>query len=251
MADGRKREWFDDDEFWRELYPFMFPESRFEQAPEQMEKVLNLTQPNGTDVLDLCCGPGRCSIALARVDYAVTGVDVTPFLLDKARESGEQAGVDVEWIHADMRDFVRENAFDLVISMFTSFGYFDEKDDDLIVLRNIHKSLKPDGVCLIDVIGKERLARFRQPVMCNELEDGTMLVERNEIFDDWTRIRNRWTIVRDGMMKHFNFHHTLYSGQELKDRMRQAGFSDVALYGNLDGDEYGYDAQRLIAVACR
>jgi hypothetical protein len=45
------------------------------------------------------------------------------------------------------------------------------------------------------------------------------------------------------------FHHTIYSGQELWDRLEQVGFVDVALYGNLDGDEYGPNAQRLIAVA--
>lgn len=50
------------------------------------------------------------------------------------------------------------------------------------------------------------------------------------------------------MLKCFTFHHTNYSGQELQDRMEQLGFTDVTLYGNLDGEEYGPQAQRLIAV---
>jgi hypothetical protein len=63
------------------------------------------------------------------------------------------------------------------------------------------------------------------------------------------RIRNEWILIKKGKAKSFKFHHTLYSGQELKDRILQAGFSDVTLYGNFDGDNYGPNAHRLIAVA--
>lgn len=63
----------------------------------------------------------------------------------------------------DMRDFVRADAFDLVLSMFTSFGYFDDKNEDLQVLRHISNSLRSGGVCLIEVMGKECLARIYQP----------------------------------------------------------------------------------------
>jgi SAM-dependent methyltransferase len=148
----------------------------------------------------------------------------------------------------DMRDFVRDGAFDLALSVFTSFGYFNDKREDLQVLENIFRSLKPGGVCLIDLMGKERLARILQSATSDELPDGTKLIQRHEIFDDWTRIRNEWILIRKGRARSFKFHHTIYSGQELKDRMEQAGFSAVKLHGNLAGDDYGPNAQRLIAV---
>jgi hypothetical protein len=100
-----------------------------------------------------------------------------------------------------------------------------------------------------DVMGKERLACILQPTTSDSLPDGATLVQQHEIFDEWTRIRNTWLLIRQGRVKHFTFHHTIYSGQELRDRLEQVGFVDVALYGNLDGDEYGPNAQRLIAVA--
>ena len=245
----RKKEWFDDDAFWQEFYPFMFTKERLASATEQIEKVLKLTKPNGKAALDLCCGPGRCSIALAQAGFKVTGVDLTKFLLEKARANARAAKAKVEWIQMDMRDFVREGAFDLVLSMFTSFGYFDNKDEDLLVLRNIFNSLKPGGVCLIDVLGKEQLAKVYQSTTSDILEDGTTIIRRHEIFDSWSRVGNEWIVLRKGRAKRFKFHHTIYSGQELRDRIFQAGFSNVTLYGNLDGDEYGVNAQRLIAVA--
>ena len=245
----RKREWFDDDAFWRELYPFMFPEGRFTDTPDQIEKALALTRPTGRAVLDLCCGPGRCSIALAKKGFAVTGVDRTRFLLNKGRTKGRAAKVKVEWVESDMRDFVRPDAFDLALSMFTSFGYFDDKAEDIQVLRNVFASLRPSGAFLVEVMGKERLAKILQPTTSDTQPDGTVLVQRHEVFDDWTRIRNDWKLIRKGKARSFKFHHTLYSGQELRDRLEQVGFTDVRLYGTLAGDEYGPNAQRLIAVA--
>jgi 2-polyprenyl-3-methyl-5-hydroxy-6-metoxy-1,4-benzoquinol methylase len=244
----RATEWFQDEAFWREFYPFMFSERRIAEADEQMAKVLALTKPSGKVVLDLCCGPGRCSIALARKGFRVTGVDRTNYLLKKARERARAARVNVEWVQNDMRDFVRLNSFALVISMFTSFGYFDDKQEDMTVLGNMFGSLQAGGICLIETLGKERLAKVLQATTSSELPDGSVVVERHRIFDDWTRIENEWSILRDGRVKTFKFHHTIYSGQELRDRMEWAGFVDVRLYGNLDGDEYGPEAERLIAV---
>jgi SAM-dependent methyltransferase len=248
MSTKRKKEWFDDGAFWRELYPFMFPEQRFTQTREQIEKVLTLTQPSGKKALDLCCGPGRYSIALARLGFTVTGADKTKYLLDRARSKARAAKAKIEWVRIDMRDFIRDNAFDLVLSMFTSFGYFDDKNEDLQVLDNILTSLRPGGVCLIDMMGKECIARILQPTTSEVLPDGRTLVRRHEIFENWTRIRNEWILIWKGRARTFNFYHTVYSGQELKDRMAQAGFTDIKLFGNLDGDEYGANAHRLIVV---
>ena len=244
----RKKEWFDDDLFWRELYPFMFPEKRVADADEQVAKALALTKPPGKSVLDLCCGPGRCSIALAKKGFRVTGVDKTAYLLNKARAKAKAARVNIEWVREDMRDFVRPASFALVLSMFTSFGYFDDRQDDMTVLQNMFTSLQPGGACLIEVLGKERLAKILQPTISTVLPGGTLMVERHEIFDDWTRVRNEWLLIRGGRAKSFNFHHTIYSGQELRDRMERVGFVAVKLHGNLDGDAYGPNAERLVTI---
>jgi SAM-dependent methyltransferase len=248
MPRARKREWFDDDSYWRDLYPFMFSDKRLAAADGEVEQIIRLTKPRGKRVLDLCCGPGRCSAALAKRGFAVTGVDRTRYLLDKARARAKSARVKIEWIEQDMRDFVRPNTFDLVLSMFTSFGFFDDKGEDLRVLGNIFANLRPGGACLIDVMGKERLARILVATASEALADGTRLIQRHEIFDDWTRIRNEWILIRKGRAKSFKFHITIYSGQELRDRMEQAGFRDVRLYGDIGGSAYGPKAERLIAV---
>lgn len=242
-------EWFADDTFWETFYPAMFPDERFDAAEEQIDKILNLTGFDGQDVLDLCCGPGRHSVVLAKKGFNVTGVDRSPFLLGIARERGEREGVDVEWVQEDMREFVRSDAYDLVLNMFTSFGYFEDKSDDQRVLRNIHQSLRKDGVFLIDVIGKEYLARVFQPTTSHEAPDGSLRIERHEVYDDWSRVRNEWVLIKGDDVRRFTFDHTIYSAQELKDRLAEAGFRRMKVYGDLDGNEYGSNALRLVACA--
>ena len=251
MASARSSEWFDNDRFWSELYPFIFHERVFADAPEQTAKILKLAEPKGGSVLDLACGPGRISIALARSGFSVTGVDRTPYLLNKARDSAKKADVSVEWVESDMRDFVRTATFDLVISLFTSFGYFENKEEDVDVLRNVLMSLRPGGAAFVDVLGKEVLAGMLQSVHMTDGPDGARLVRVHRIVDDWTRVQNEWILIRDARTTSFAFHHTIYSGQELRDRMERAGFVNVMLYGNFDGAPYDNRATRLIAVGRR
>jgi SAM-dependent methyltransferase len=244
----RKSEWFDNEAFWRETYPFMFPEERIASADDTVKKALSLAKVKCKSVLDLCCGPGRCSVALARRGFSITGVDRTRYLLDKARARARAAKLRVEWIHDDMRDFVRPESYDLALSMFTSFGYFEDRREDDIVLSNVFRSLRPKGVFLIEMLGKEILARIFQPASAETLPDGSMLVEQRQIIDNWSRVRNQWNVLRRGRARKFIFHLNLYSGQELLEKMEKAGFRDVELYGNMEGDAYGPDAKRLVAV---
>ena len=244
-------DWFEDDSFWSGLYPFMFSERRFEASEDEVKGILQLVNLNGGDVLDLACGPGRHAVALAKEGFRVTSVDISPFLLDQAVDLARTEGVEVEWVQSDMRNFVRREAFDLVINIFTSFGYFDDKRDDMIVLENVHQNLREGGTLVMELMGKEILARGFLPTTSQELADGRLLIRRHEIVDDWTRVKNQWIVIDGERATTFRFHHTVYSGQELKDRLLDAGFREVRLFGGLDGSEYGSSARRLVAVALK
>jgi ubiquinone/menaquinone biosynthesis C-methylase UbiE len=59
-------EWFENDDFWRDFYPYMFSAERFAAAPEEVNRIMALTGCNGGSLLDLCCGPGRHSVEFAK-----------------------------------------------------------------------------------------------------------------------------------------------------------------------------------------
>jgi SAM-dependent methyltransferase len=244
-------DWFADESFWAEIYPFEFPLPVVDAGVAQIDKAIALSGVRGGDALDLGCGPGRHAIPLARRGFRVTAVDLSPFHLAKARERAEVARVAVEFVQSDMRAFVRADAFDLAVNLFTSFGYFEDPADDLRVLRHVHHSLRPGGVLVMDVASKERLARVLHPTLSQRAVDGALLVQRHQIVEDWSRVRNEWTVVRDGRARTFEFLLRVYSGQELKTLLGAAGFTTVTLYGGLDGRPYDLEAERLVAVAAR
>ncbi len=241
--------WFEDEAFWRELYPYMFAPERLSAADAEVDQILALTKFSGSKVLDLCCGPGRHSAAFASRGFQVTGVDRSRFLLERARERAAEANVNVEWVEDDMRHFSRPAAFDLACCLFTSFGYFEEEDEDLQVLRRVRENLTNDGVFIMDVLGKERLARVFKDAQCTDFPDGTIFLQRPQVLDDWRRIRNEWMLLKDSKYRTFRFEHFIYSGRELSDRLAACGFQDVRLYGDLKGSPYGLEAMRLVAVA--
>jgi SAM-dependent methyltransferase len=241
-------EWFENEDFWRDLYPWMFSAERFAAAKDEVSRIIALTQCTGGKLLDLCCGPGRHAVGFAQRGFQVTAVDRSEFFLDKARKHASEAGASVEWVRQDMRHFVRPGEFDLVCNLFTSFGYFSDPEEDLAVLRNIHQSLKDAGVLVMDVIGKEKLARKWQDTLSTEMPDGSLLVQRQQLRDDWSRICSEWTLIKDGHARNFSFEHTIYSGRELKDRIVSSGFKQVQLFGDLLGSPYGLTAERLVAV---
>jgi SAM-dependent methyltransferase len=243
-------EWFEDETLWRELYPYVFPADRVAAAPAQVSQILSLAAVTEGAVLDLCCGPGRHSLELARRGFTVTGVDSSPFLLERAREKADAASLAVEWVLDDMRQFQRPGTFDLACNLFTSFGYFEREEDNLRVLCNVSESLRDGGTLVMDMVGKERVVRQGLNEQRTEFADGVVLIQQPNVNQDWTRMHLEWTVTKPAAeSRTYRFEHHLYSGSELQSRLLSCGFSRVRLFGDLQGSPYGPDATRLVAVA--
>lgn len=147
-----------------------------------------------------------------------------------------------------MRTFVREAAFDVVVNLLTSFGYFEDPSEDLRVARNMLRSLRPGGRAVIDMYGKECLARDFRERDWSELDDA-ILLEHRTVSRDWSWMKARWIVLRGGDRRTFTIEHRIYSGQELRSVLLSAGFERVDLHGSFDGGPYDHAARRLVAVA--
>jgi SAM-dependent methyltransferase len=201
----------------------------------------------GPRVLDLCCGVGRISLELARRDCAVTGVDITKSYLDTAAEEAALENLDIEYVHADAREFRRPDYFDLAVNLYISFGYFDDENDDLTVLRNACDSLKDGRPLIIETLGKEIAVRDFTEADWFERAGWTVLTEY-EAVDSWTRLKNRWILIKDDTRIEKVFTQRLYAASELRQLMYEAGFATVEIYGDWDEKPYDQNAAKLIAV---
>lgn len=241
--------WHQQDRFWHTWAPVLFHKERWQKTPEQVDHftaLLNMEPP--ASVLDLGCGPGRHSLELARRGFKVTGVDRTKVYLAKARQQAEKEGLNIEFVQKDMRRFCRSQNFDICINLFTSFGYFKDIGDDKRVLGNVYRSLRNKGRFLMELMGKEVLARIFRERDWYTLED-MMVLEERKVCKNWSWIENRWIMIKKGKVQEFRISHRLYSAEELSSLLRQAGFKKVDVYSDFTGAPYDNNAKRLILAA--
>lgn len=247
----KAKPWHEHDEFWITTGPLMFSERRWAAAPKEVDRIVSLLgiEP-GAYILDLCCGVGRHSLELARRGFRVTGVDRTRSYLESASRRAEAEGLQVAFIQEDMRTFCRPSAFDAVINMFTSFGYFDDPEEDRQVVMNVCRSLKSGGAFLLEMHGKETLARIFRARDWRE-ENGVLFLVERKVTRNWGWMENRWIIVKDEGRREFNISHRLYSAAELSCLLRACGFAEVDVFGDLEGHPYDQTARRLVVIAHR
>lgn len=178
--------WHDDDAFWETFYPVMFHAGRWEAAEAEAAEAASLIGlPEGARLLDFCCGPGRHAIEFAKLGYRVTGLDRTARYLTIAREKAEDVGVSLETVLGDARTAEWDGSFDAALSLYTSFGYFEDPGEDRRMLANVHAALKPEGHLLLDMSGKEVVARAFNQESSETLPDGTELKETRSVEPDW------------------------------------------------------------------
>lgn len=241
---------FQDDEFWTEFSDFLFSDQRFSQAEDLLDTSPLLAFQPGARVLDLCCGPGVFTVPLARRGYDVTGVDRSPAMLDRARKLAAETGATARYVQADVLEYAEPGAFDVVLNMFTSFGYFEDPADNARVLRTMHASLAPGGTLVLDVAGKELLARKVVPPKVVRRGDD-LLVQTDTVLDDWARLRSDWVLVRGDRVDRAGLEWSVYSAVELRAMAEEAGFGRIEVFGGFDGRPYDQDAERLILRAVR
>jgi SAM-dependent methyltransferase len=245
-------DWFENDAFWEAFYPALFGRARWESAEGEAAAALKLLGlPGGARLLDFCCGPGRHATAFAKLGLRVVGVDRTAFYLGKAREHARASNVAVDFVQSDVRGYRSEEPFDGAVSLYTSFGYFEDAQEDGRLLERLRMLLRPGGRLLMDMMGKEIARRHFQPKSWTELDDGRLFLEERTPVDGWQRMANRWILAGEGTRVEGSFTVRMYTGSELTTILTGAGFAKVTLMGNLDGDPYDEHARRLVALAER
>ncbi len=220
------------------------------EAVHQVKMMIDwLNLPNGSHVLDLCCGAGRHALALAEAGFRMTGVDLSSRLLSEARETDK--GRLVTWIESDMRrlpdEVTLQGNFDAVVNLFTSFGYFEEDEEQIKVLRQIQKALKPQGRFIIDLLNegyvREHLVAYSEREVdgvsiseTRRLMNG-FVVKEIHIEEDGAPFRRYWERVK------------LYTLPAMINMLKGVGLRIDQVYGDYQENVYhARQSPRMIVV---
>jgi SAM-dependent methyltransferase len=219
----RTREWWESyfDEHYLLEYDPIFSLERDRQEVARLLDVLGL--PVGAPILDVPCGQGRHAHPLAEAGYDVTGLDYSPYLLDRARRRG--TGRTLRYVRGDMRRLPARwsGRFDAVVNLFTSFGFFLDPADDVRVIHEFARVLRPDGTLVWHGGSRDGvMARFLDRDWW-QAGDGTVVAHERE-FDPLSgtlTIRSTWRGKRSSGEREHRIR--LYTASRLAELLADAG----------------------------
>ncbi|MDL0434006.1 class I SAM-dependent methyltransferase [Marinobacter sp. TBZ242] len=104
-------------------------------------------------LLDVSCGIGTQSLGLAAMGYNVTGSDLSPSAVERARREARQRGLEIDFSIADMRECsaIHSNQFDIVISMDNSIPHLQGVEEVSRALQGFYQCLRPGGIAVIGI----------------------------------------------------------------------------------------------------
>jgi SAM-dependent methyltransferase len=216
-----------------------------EHNDADVEAIVSILGLNGDEsVLDAPCGHGRISNRLADRGMTVTGVDAAELFLERAREHGSSA----EYVHGDIRALPVDGPFDVVLSWFTSFGYFDD-DENRQVLSEYRRVLRPGGRLLIELHNHDEFVRrFTPAPFSSTTRRGRDLMVDTSEFDCTTgRIETDRVTIRDGDVRESHHSVRVPTIPELREWLAEAGFATSSFTAR-DGKEPSIHRSRLVVI---
>lgn len=147
-----EKEWFS--EWFDSPYYHILYQNRDEKEAQHFldNLVAHFHVSPSTRIADLACGKGRHAIYLNSLGFDVTGIDLSERSIAAANQS---ANDHLRFEVGDLRNLRFENEFDVALNLFTSFGYFQSNEENLQVIKQMHKAIKPGGYLLIDFMNAE------------------------------------------------------------------------------------------------
>jgi SAM-dependent methyltransferase len=219
-----------------------------DEETEDLAKRLRL-EP-ASDVLDVPCGEGRIGRALAKRGHHVTGIDITERFLEEGRQRAEADGVEMRFVHGDMRRLAFDGEFDAVVNFWGSFGYFDA-EGDRAVADGVARALRSGGRLLIETITLETLLPVFREQMWSRMGE-TLVLHQNRFDHERSRIETEWTFIGpDGEREVRDSSIRVYSFAELTELLRAAGFVSFDAYDTTSGEPFALGADRLTLVAAK
>lgn len=230
---------------WLDIQRGRDVEELVEPAAGFIEQALRL-EP-GDRVLDVPCGEGRLSRALARRGYRPSGVDLNPGPLAEARRAVRAEKLDIELEQGDMRRLPWRDRFQGAFCWWGSFGYFDEAGN-LAFLKALRRALKPGGRFLLDTHSAETLfPQFADRQW--EEQGGTVALLENRYDPETARVEMDWTFLKEGRRSRRHVSIRVYTLRELSELVWEAGFGELYAFGDLEAGPFGLGSPRLLLLA--
>jgi 2-polyprenyl-3-methyl-5-hydroxy-6-metoxy-1,4-benzoquinol methylase len=245
MMSGWYESWFNTEEYLN-----VYRHRNESEACEHVEFIIHKTKVRpGASVLDMACGPGRHSLIFAKMGYEVTAVDLSDNLLCVASTFAKRAGLTIDFQKSDLRDIKFEKSFDLIINLFTSFGYFEEDEENYKIFDAALRHLKDNGRFVIDFLNKNYLVKNLKEFSESSIL-GNRIIQRRKISGN--RVIKKIDIVSNGSSKTFYESVRLFSPEEIICALNDRGLFVDRVYGDFKGNAFDpQTSERIVIIAVK
>jgi D-alanine-D-alanine ligase len=214
-----------------------------------------LTLSRDDAVLDLCGGQGRHSIELARRGFTqCTVLDYSHVLLEHGRSAAQAAGYPVAFKQGDASATGLPGlTYDHVMILGNSLGYMPESVDDLRIMCEALRLLKPGGTLLVDVTDGSVVREKFNPNAWHEVDDTIVVCRQRQLTDNFIRAREVVLCKEQGLMRDQSYAIRLYCPEVLETLVDEAGFAEISMQRGFSAHEkegdYGFMNHRLLLTA--
>lgn len=246
-------DWFD------ENYRMLYRHRNSEEAKEQVKLIIDTLKPSrDQSIMDLCCGEGRYTEILHHLGYCVTGLDLSQTLIRIGKERAPQ----LELVVGDMREIPGQ--FDIILSLFTSFGYFESDRENRQALQSVFHALKPGGAYWLDFLNPPYVEKHLQAETVSTLPNGIEVLEKRKIENHritkdihFRNIKednngdNNSDINEDNVKtgnKEYRESVRLFRREELEAMFQRTGFRLTHRFGDYKGNPWTTLSERTILV---
>jgi SAM-dependent methyltransferase len=244
-------------QWWERFFSDDYLMSVRPATPAQIAKQVDFVEQSlgvskGGTILDVGCGLGLHAVELTRRGYLVVGLDLSLSMITRAAELAQEQQLKLNVVHADIREMEFDGAFDGVICMGTTFGFFDD-DANRDVLARLNQALRPGGRVLMDMVNRDYVIRFQPNLVWFE-GDECVCMEESDFNYFNSRLAVKRTMMReDGKQSNAEYSVRLYSLHELGLLMQQVGFRVIEVSGQeaIRGAFFGGNSPRMLMLAER
>lgn len=242
MTAGWYKDWFASDD-----YTSVYSHRDDKEAELFFNFLLNrLEIPEGSKILDAACGAGRHSIYLHKNHFRTVGFDLSKTLLRIAQQNAEDENIHLNLVNADIRDVCFNTKFDLILNLFTSFGYFESDDENFQFFRNAFYFLKEGGYFVLDYLNKYHLIENLNP-RSEEVISGKRIVQKRKIENG--RVEKDIRIETGDIKNEYVESVKLYSDEFIISKFEEIGYKLADKFGDYSGASFDkQNSDRLILI---
>lgn len=239
----KTKDWFTD-WFNTPYYHILYKDRNDADAQLFMKNITAfLALSKTTHILDLPCGKGRHSVFLNSLGYKVTGGDLSENSINFAKKFENDT---LQFKVHDMRKPFN-NTYDAVFNLFTSFGYFDDDKEDLLILNNIKKGLNTNGYFVFDFLNAEKVKNTLVKKETKIVDGITFNITRE--IKDYFIIKNI-SFFADGKNHNFTERVKYLDIQKMKSYFSNVGFTITNIFGDYNLSDFNaLNSNRLILIA--